>query len=1421
MAFNVTDEALDALDQADEPTRLKFFEGLAPDELSAIHAAVPAWRAKKTASQQPMAPADAAPTLADNGPDVSLSVETPVITARKPQPSNFIDTTTRIAKLPAVLSKEIFDTGGRAIDWLGDRAQDVAEEGWQLADKVNQTVGLPTQPAQDLMRRSVVSSVLGEQKSFNNLSDEERLKGINQLEQAVGPTGATAALVGSQALGNALTMINPYSKAKAAVQVAKFAPKTKAIAKAAVQGMAQGYVQGSFQGDDPLTSLIAGGVLGGGLTAAGIGAGELGKAGKFLWNKLKGTSQTLTTEATQQVRKAVEELVSPLSDNPILGQMQLRDALGRAVQPDFVGKIEKADISSPGFKPTSAVIGENANGELVAHIVDYSVGRKPKIAEINVETMEGAHQFKQYADKHRLDFNFALSNPVVAERVGNLPTQHYLELAYPNYARELYEKAPGWTDGPPTKAERIRPTPNLDGPVRGETIEIKVDNNGHMQVEQQSPIPLVAEVTPSSLESTAILGTKRSQAPELGYIKTPDNQSVTVKKFGEDPEVPGNILIRRNENAPLESVPAADYHKALDIAEAQQLNPNLIRVPIEPLQQGFVSPQSEGDYLTLHHTFREVLRRQPKLAERIFGKSGLVSKHLLGPKDLMEQSRALNGVQALEASSNDLLNGLAQAAGGKKALLSAIDKDLNDVALGKQSLDSFAAKHGQLGQKLEALAKPLLAERDALERRIAELGGISDSMLQDKADGLVDKYLARMYMRNVLPAGKWAKLAPAQLLEDAAQSLTDRMQKAGDFWTTAQVRDELLKVLQAQDPMLALQGSTFFKSKAFDALKARKEIPPEIRAVMGELNSGMIRLSQSIANQRAIVAQLELMHGIAQNPQYYSHGPQPHLYHEPVPNNRRLYGDLAGGYVTPEIYERVIQLPQIQRLAPNFMRSLIGFRKGNMVALGGLRPFVRSLVGNWQSSVIAGGLDVLRPIESGKAFSKAVAALSDYSKDPSGKSGFGKVILEMKRFGADWAGLGESELGKDSKYIRELMTRLGKEKGVDAFSFMEKMNHFTFDKYKLMQQKGGALLDFQDRLFRVANYIGLVEKFKSNPGKYLPGIEPSQVDSAAASLAAQRINDSFMNAAHVGEKISNARGNMAGLVAPFLTSMSEEARILGMIPRRMSEDPDLKWRLMSWGLLGAAAFGGNSMLRQSNGISDAEVNAALQNRTDRSNYFRTGLLAAPWRDEKGRIELYDFSQYFLPGQMLQGHPDDALFARVLSNALLAPVDGAGTEQGVRTILEQTGLVRPLNMDRKLIEGEAGLRRTAETLMRLGMTPGVVNQATEVSRKMGMTGARGQFEELMTPRQGAAYLMGAPLVGGANPTSMAGKQEILNEVNKLQSDLNILVKRASVNKIPQAELRKQAEPIMARLKFLRDKMQVKQDATQKYLQEQKK
>lgn len=888
-----------------------------------------------------------------------------------------------------------------------------------------------------------------------------------------------------------------------------------------------------------------------------------------------------------------------------------------------------------------------------------------------------------------------------------------------------------------------------------------------------------------------------------GYDGTPQGRLI-----GPDPKNPKNLLVEFKGKQL--SMAANKVYSSLPpgVAKASELFNEGVPMPDVTSMWSGASPAMANDIEVAAKLAKMMAQnRDPNTLTRVL--DAIMPNHLRG--SLQEQIWHTSGkaAQGLSHTQDELLKFMRVNLPDKK-LLSAADLDLANVGLGRMNMEQFAAKHPTVGKTMNDAMNSIIQEARMLDRAIQELGGAPTNLGKLRDSGAIDQYVAQIYRAYTLGPGKWSRIAPLEVYNVAAANIVKEMKRLKLDWNESQVAQELLDLVNADDPVARFWGSIL--SKPFQHLKARKELPPWLSNLLGKETSGALRMATSLANQRAIHGQLKLwdnivnhsvgtdVNGMGINP-YFSIGPRADLPAQ-IPNDPRKYGRAAGGYTTRELAP-LLNTAKTHQATLGIWRAMGSFVKSNLLVFGGPLPWANNFIRNFEGAILSGGLDMFRPVESGAAFFEAAGEMAKWAKNPTAKGGASYMWM-AKQTGAIPAGLGFTEMSSDygrNRYMKEIAQHLGTlpTSKRDLWTMQRELMQFVTGKYGKSKDKLAAAYDAIDVFWKMSSFISLHKKF----------VADGHSVAKSAQLAANRINKYYPNFEHVSKLVEDIRNTPAGVFAPFITGFAESLRtkgmavmdiknsvlntadatkeLIGMQPPGPRRDTDgVGGRvLVASTVLASLGYMLNEQ-RKLNGITDEEVAAAQAIRSHREQVYRPGLVALPYRDAKGRVQFYDMGQPFADLQLLQGHPKDSLFARLTSNLALAPFSGAATEDGVRAMMNKVGWTTELpNKKDHVVPGTSGLMNLVKSLAQGGGLPKGIHALTQNYERV--KGPHGMATEPLTSGQGVARSLGANVAGGvtvpgvtrdpatgmiaeASPTQMGQIFEMQGDEKTFKADL---------------------------------------------------
>lgn len=767
----------------------------------------------------------------------------------------------------------------------------------------------------------------------------------------------------------------------------------------------------------------------------------------------------------------------------------------------------------------------------------------------------------------------------------------------------------------------------------------------------------------------------------------------------------------------------------------------------------------------------------------------LIGRHLRGPVDQATFIQSYQATTLLQRASEDIL--AAQRRIITPNVMSALDKDLGTFFKGNMTWGNLKGRNPEVTEQARRFASNLFEKRDFLDKELQKRGVVPEDHSWMRANGLEDLYMTRRYMAFAAPPGWWPKrlMGPGmrQTLKDGVKFILEAAQKRNPEITGDEVLEEVTKIIRSKNALASFKNSTI--SQPFASVLQKKNVPEPIRKLLGEVESGMMGMAMTLGTQDALLAKVDLLGELAKNPRFSSNQFNPALGHiYQLPDHGSMFA-ARNKYTNQHIFEAVGNTPKLEAASHAIVGQVLGFLKGNQVALGGIGPILNSTFGNLQSGICAGGLDLTRPRKSGASFQKAFTSMRDYYNDPTGMTGDGWIVEEAKRVGADFFGFGHEEIGspRSRKWYQLMEGAFPANKPTSIFEAWGKLNSKMFNSYRDFQSHAGVGLDLNDRLFRMQSYIALREKFLADLGKngdnsalvrsgLLPKNSMSQAElldpsgktigfteyqksaaeiramasgmvkskdlspqhravlEAAARLASRQVNKFFWNPSFIGPALDNLRRGMGGILTTYATATFEAFRVNATILKEMTlslmpnaVDPGLKWRIAAAAM---AVAGAKGVMSQMNCVDDSDVEAA-KNAMPKSKLafrpFQTGLC---WRDDKGRPQLWNWTQLHDLLRYGSGHPDDPMWRRVATNLALSPIEGREAGSFARDLATDTGFVRPTSSSQPTSVSQQGAMQVLQHVWKAGMAPGLSRSAYEaVRRNVNVGGARPNEEPL--------------------------------------------------------------------------------------------
>lgn len=616
------------------------------------------------------------------------------------------------------------------------------------------------------------------------------------------------------------------------------------------------------------------------------------------------------------------------------------------------------------------------------------------------------------------------------------------------------------------------------------------------------------------------------------------------------------------------------------------------------------------------------------------------------------------------------------------------------------------------------------------------------------------------------------------------QPRNSSMQRAIDFFTR-----EGLPADQAAAQVVSLLSSfgegtaeTRWRQSQLNRgiLKPRKDVPPELREVMGEIHNPAFAVAVSMSEVERLWRQSKVSETFTApeaRGRVWDEAFSPAMHHTPIPGEvngsrfeaKRTYGEFAGKYLAPELYEAVMQAPTpaVQNVVNQALAHFAQVFKFSKIGLSPI-SWMRDAVSNF-TSMAAAGLPLwnYRLTPRLRQAWKAIGAYNENFLTPlKGPESVtdGAWVQKAYEYGALRPGLGAEFAG--GSRARALAAKFLKDPRQGFFGMLEKL----WAEGQIGVARLGEVRELADMVPRLAVFIEQVSKGRERLGLDMP---------TAYARAARLVNENFISAGNIGHGMRNL-SRQAGFIAPFMSWHADNIRVHSNWVRNAGRGFGPGGVLSGQG--SAQAFnvathyaliaGLSTALARAFGLTDADQaagEAALRTGWQRYNPFRVWL---PGRDAKGRLRAVALGAVMPTAVFAQGGQDNWL-SRVAGNTLRGFVSSTPNEDAVNRGLALIGMGEDDFKPRDPLPGES-----PTAALRAGwqyIEPGLVRDVRNVLRRTEMTRGLGRFEETLTPGQAASRFTPFPVEPVGSFSSTGARQQERVGLGKTQGQQRLIGK----------------------------------------------
>ena len=610
-------------------------------------------------------------------------------------------------------------------------------------------------------------------------------------------------------------------------------------------------------------------------------------------------------------------------------------------------------------------------------------------------------------------------------------------------------------------------------------------------------------------------------------------------------------------------------------------------------------------------------------------------------------------------------------------------------------------------EHIDGLTKDYVASvNNKLQQRLEDEGVEDPKELArlEKMLGNIGKYLNRSYKAFDDP--KWFAKIPTNVIDDARSYLIEQHIENGLDQTEAvrkaQVTlNEIVKTGTAYDSLGAFISESKLGSKDLSTLIKRKNIAPEIRALLGEYADPRINYAKSVSKMSAMIANDKLLSTIRDmgmnNFIFEKDSRPPNATVQLAGEASEVYAPLNGMWTTPEIKE-AFEDAMGEMNGEGWLDKAIqinGFIKYGKTVLSPTTA-MRNIMSSYFFTVANGHFNQ-------KYMKQAVAAFNAQVKEKvtDGESDYMKRLIKLGVI-YDSANAGEMvKMMTDGKVSEMLQGKSGA----------------AFENLRWLTNKATGFYRFGDDFWKIVGF--------ENEKAAL--VRTGMAESEAEVLAAERIQDTYPTYSRVGKagvwlsrfplagtfvsfpaEIIRTTGNMMKLAASELKSSDPAIRAMG------------SRRVVGMSLASGGMFALGALTKAMFGVTDDEEEALRD-------------LAPPWqknstflyagRDKDGNLRYFDmtfmdpYAYWKRPIEaMMRNQPVNEAVSSSLSD-MVSPF--LGTDISASKILEVVSNKKESG-GQVYKENDTAIRKGADIAghLALGLAPGAVNNAWRIAMAAG-------------------------------------------------------------------------------------------------------
>jgi len=439
----------------------------------------------------------------------------------------------------------------------------------------------------------------------------------------------------------------------------------------------------------------------------------------------------------------------------------------------------------------------------------------------------------------------------------------------------------------------------------------------------EEPIRKLDELTPEQL---SIVREAVNTNPSKFGLVVPE---VAKEK---PPEVPVE-----EKAIPLE-IPFPEIKKLEEAGDIEGIKEEIKKDP----EMAAVSPLIGMDIKGTNSFIADLPKKTVSFFQKYFTSRGFLPENVFQEKIKMEGATRA-AMKQVEFTAKDFKGAFNKMYKGEEKVEGATKID--SVLKGEEAISS-------LPEELHETVSSMRNQIDLLSKRLVT-DGVVEGELAGKVMDNLGVYMTRTYKTHDAPT-QWLKFIETnpegqEIKNKAISHIRKRYEKMGEKVTDEEIDGIINDMLYKEDAPLNILSGGKIGSKDLSVLKRRKEIAPEIRALMGEYTDPLLNYARSISKMSSLIESHKFLNKVKDI------GMDKFLFEKPTSTHfstiaaegSATMAPLNGLYTTPEIKEAFENLnKQVTRSAPfQAYMAINGFVKYSKTILS-LMTHIRNVVGN-------------------------------------------------------------------------------------------------------------------------------------------------------------------------------------------------------------------------------------------------------------------------------------------------------------------------------------------------------------------------------------------------------------------------------------------------------------------------------------------